>query len=133
MDKLIISVAVTGSFPTRERNPNIPYTPKEIADSAVESWKAGAAIAHIHVRDPKTGKPSKDFNLFREVVDRIRSQCDMLINLTTSGYSIAGIGDDALMEKRVEPLELNTELCSLDIGTMNWGYEILYNPLSWGE
>ena len=84
MEKLIISVAVTGSMPTKQMNPSVPYSPKEIADSAVESWKAGAAIAHIHVRDPNTGKPSKDINLFREVVDRIRSKCDMLINLTTS-------------------------------------------------
>jgi len=133
MDKMIISVAVTGSFPTRAMNPNIPYTPKEIADSAVESWKAGAAIAHIHVRDPKTGKPSKDLNLFREVYDRIRSQCDILINLTTSGYSITGMDDEALMKKRLEPLQLKPELCSFDIGTMNFGHGFVCNTLDWDE
>ena len=133
MEKLIIAVAVTGSMPTKKENPSVPYSPKEIADSAVESWKAGAAVAHIHVRDPDTGKPSKDINLFREVVDRIRSKCDILINLTTSGYSIVGMDDRALMEKRVEPLQLKPEICSLDIGTMNFRDGVFYNTVPWGE
>jgi 3-keto-5-aminohexanoate cleavage enzyme len=133
MDKLIITVAVTGSWPTREMNPNIPYTPREIAESAIESWKGGAAIAHIHVRDPQTGKPSKDINHFREVVDRIRSKSDMIINLTTSSRGIAGVSEEQVMKKRVEPLELRPEICSLDVGTMNFGPEVFLNPPKWGE
>ncbi len=133
MEKLIISVAVTGSIPTKQMNPSIPYSPKEIADSAVESWKAGATVAHIHVRDPNTGKPSKNIHLFREVVERIRSTCDMLINLTTSGYSIVGMDDRALMQKRVEPLQLKPEICSLDIGSINLNDEVVYNSVPWAE
>jgi 3-keto-5-aminohexanoate cleavage enzyme len=76
MAKVIISVAVTGSRPTKEMNPAISYTPKEIAQSAVESYQAGAAIAHIHVRDPKTGRPDFKIELFKEVLDRIRQQCN---------------------------------------------------------
>ena len=64
-NKIIISVAVTGSRPTKEMNPAVPYAPKEIADAAVESHRAGAAIAHIHVRDPETGKPAFKVDVFR--------------------------------------------------------------------
>lgn len=133
MEKLIISVAVTGSMPTKQMNPSVPYSPKEIADSAVESWEAGATVVHIHVRDPNTGKPSKDINLFREVVERIRSKCDMLINLTTTGYGIVGLDDRALMQKRVEPLQLKPEICSLDIGSYNLNDGIFYSTVPWAE
>jgi 3-keto-5-aminohexanoate cleavage enzyme len=133
MEKLIISVAVTGSMPTKQMNPSVPYSPKEIADSAVESWKAGATVAHIHVRDPNTGKPSKDFHLFREVVERIRSKCDMLLNLTTSGYTIVGMDDRTLMQKRVEPLQLKPEICSFDIGSINLNDEVISNTVPWAE
>ena len=133
MEKLIISVAVTGSMPTKQMNPSVPYSPKEIADSAVESWKAGATVVHIHVRDPHTGKPSKDINLFREVVERIRSKCDMLINLTTTGYGIVGLDDRALMQKRVESLQLKPEICSLDIGSYNLNDGIFSSTVPWAE
>ena len=84
-EKTIITAAVVGSSPTKEMNPAVPYTPKEIAEAAIESCRAGAAIAHIHVRDPHTGKPDSSIDLFREIVDRIREACDIVINLTTSG------------------------------------------------
>ena len=85
MAKTIVSVAVVGSGPTKEMNPAVPYTPKDIAQAAIECSRAGAAIAHIHVRDPETGIVCSRLELFAEVVDRIRQECDILINLTTSG------------------------------------------------
>ena len=82
--KVMISCAVTGSADTPGRNPAVPVTPEQIAQSAIDAAKAGAAIVHIHVRDPKTTRPSMDPALYKEVVDRIRgSGSDVLINLTT--------------------------------------------------
>jgi 3-keto-5-aminohexanoate cleavage enzyme len=130
MEKAIITVAVTGSRPTKEMNPAVPYTPEEIAQSAVSSWRAGAAVAHIHVRNPETGEPSSDINLFREVVDRIRAGCDIILNLTTSGLFLQG--EDGL-ETRLRVLELSPEICSLDIGSMNFRDRAFINPPEWGE
>src|ERR1700716_2318975 len=82
--KVMISCAVTGSADTPGRNPAVPVTPEQIATSAIDAAKAGAAIVHIHVRDPQTTRPSMDPALYREVVERIRaSGSDVLINLTT--------------------------------------------------
>src|SRR5213080_1114196 len=82
--KVMISCAVTGSADTPAKNPAVPVTPQQIAASALDAAKAGAAIVHIHVRDPQTTRPSMDPALYREVVDRIRSSgTDVLINLTT--------------------------------------------------
>jgi 3-keto-5-aminohexanoate cleavage enzyme len=117
MNKVIVTVAVNGSRPTKAMNPAVPYTPAEIADAAVEAHRAGAAIAHIHVRDPESGAPSSRLELFAEVLDRIRSCCDMLVNLTTSGLHVAG--QDAL-EQRLAPVQLRPDLCSLDIGSLNF-------------
>ena len=100
MNKVIITAAVSGSFPTKEMNPAVLYSPKEISEAAVESYRAGAAIAHIHVRDPVSGQPDFKIELFKEVVDRIRSQCDMIINLTTSGFNL--LGPD-ITEQRLKP------------------------------
>ena len=108
MEKRIISVAVVGSHPTKSMNPAVPYTPKEIAVQAIESYRAGASIVHIHVGDPITGKPTSRIDLFAEVVERIREACDVIINLTTSGYNIAGSD----ITKRLEPLKLSPDMCS---------------------
>jgi 3-keto-5-aminohexanoate cleavage enzyme len=132
LDKVIITVAVVGSRPTKEDCPAIPYTPQEIAQSALEAWRAGAAIAHIHVRDPKTGAPSHKFELFQEVMERIRGESDMLLNLTTSGLHIQGEAEEVVV-KRLEPLALKPELCSLDIGSMNFQDRVFLNPPAWGE
>jgi len=129
-DKLIISTAVCGSVPSKKQNPNVPYTPMEIANEALESWRAGAAIAHIHVRDPTTGIPSSELKLFSEVVKRIRGESDLLINLTTSGFNIDG---PDVGEKRLEPLELRPELSSLDVGSLNFRDGIFINPSDWVE
>jgi 3-keto-5-aminohexanoate cleavage enzyme len=132
VDKVIITVAVVGSRPTRENCPSLPYTPEEIAQSALEAWRAGAAMAHIHVRDPKTGEPSHQLELFREVVERIRGESDMLLNLTTSGFHISGDAEE-VVEKRLEPLSLKPEMCSLDIGSMNFFDRVFLNPPTWGQ
>src|SRR6267142_733061 len=82
--KVMIACAVTGSADTPGKNPAVPVTPAQIAQSAVDAAKAGAAIVHIHVRDPQTTRPSMDAALYREVVERIRSSStDVVINLTT--------------------------------------------------
>ena len=130
MNKTIITVAVCGSVPTKEMNPAVPYTPKEIADSAIDSYKAGAAIAHIHVRDPETGVPTSDISLFSEVVDRIRNSCDMIINLTTSGINLKG---ENVIEQRLEPVKLLPEICSFDIGSMNFQHRPFINSPEWGR
>ena len=133
---VIITCAVTGAGDTVGKHPAIPVTPKEVANAAIESAKAGAAVAHCHVRDPETGKGSRDPALFREVVDRIRSSdTDVIINLTT-GMGGTWIIDDrdlhnpgegsdfASPEDRVIHVqELLPEICTLDCGTMNFGHD----------
>ena len=129
-DKLIISAAVCGSVPTKEQNPNVPYTPAAIADEALGAWRAGAAIAHIHVPNPQTGAPYSRIEFFAEVVERIRSASDLLINLTTSGFNITG--PDAA-ERRLAPISLKPELCSLDVGSLNFRQGVFLNPTDWVE
>ena len=130
MAKKIISVAVVGSHPTKEMNPAVPYSPKEIAEAAIESHRAGAAIVHVHVRDPETGVPNSRLELFAEVVDRVRQKCDILINLTTSGLNIPG---KDVIEERLEPVSLKPDICSLDVGSMNFGTRVFLNPPEWGR
>ena len=130
----IITCAVTGSGDTAGKHPDLPKTPEEIATAAIDAAKAGAAIAHIHVRDPETGKPSRDVDLYREVVDRIRdSATDVIINLTTGmgGDLFLGPDDDPLsftddtdcvgqMERMAHVEALLPEICSLDCGSFNY-------------
>ena len=142
MEKVILTVALIGGITTREKNPNVPMTPKEIAESAIESYHAGAAICHVHVRDPETHEPSSKFELYREVVERIREKCDMVINLSTGfggrlGYEpgIKGNPWDTLQlkspEERAEHIiKLKPELCSLDVGTLNFGQRAFVNLVS---
>lgn len=134
--EVFITCAVTGSGDTAGRSPHLPVSPSEIADAAIEAAKAGAAIAHCHVRNPETGAPARDPALYREVVERIReSGTDVIINLT------AGMGGDLVLGSTDAPLPLDTrgtdlagaterlahvrdllpEICTLDCGTMNFG------------
>lgn len=129
-EKIIITVAVTGSRPTKEMNPAVPYSPKEIIESAIDSYKAGAAIAHIHVRDPKTGKPDFKVELFKEILEGIRERCDMLVNLTTSGLFIEG---SDIIDQRLQPVNLRPDLCSLDIGSLNFQDRVFINTPQWAE
>jgi 3-keto-5-aminohexanoate cleavage enzyme len=130
MRKVIITAAVTGSRPTKEMNPAVPYTPKEIAEAAVECWRAGAAIAHIHVRDPQSGHPEFKIELFQEVKDQIQQQCDIIINLTTSGLRLNGTN---VIEQRLKPAALRPDICSLDIGSLNFQDKTFMNPPEWGK
>ena len=137
MDKLIITVAVIGGTTTREKTPYPPMTPQEIAESAIESYHAGAAACHIHVRDPQTHASSMKFELFKEVYERIREKCDMVINLSTgSGGRLfhdpqSNTWDTSELksaEERVEHvLKLKPDLCSLDVGTLNFGVRAFVN------
>ena len=134
--KVMISCAVTGSADSAGKNPAVPVTPEQIAASAIDAAKAGAAIVHIHVRDPKTTLPSMDGALYAEVVDRIRqSGTDVVINLTTGpGGRFSPDADDPMKpgpgttlrtpRQRVQHvLDLRPEICSLDMGSMNMGAE----------
>ncbi len=134
--EVFITCAVTGSGDTTGKSHLVPITPEQIANDAIEAAKAGAAIAHCHVRDPETGAPSRDLELYREVMDRIRaSDTDVVINLT------AGMGGDIILGSAEAPLplddssdlvgasvrtehvrELTPEICTLDCGTMNFSH-----------
>ena len=132
---VFITCAVTGSGDTAGKSPHVPRSPKEIATSAIDAARAGAAIVHCHVRDPETGAPSRSNDLYREVTERIRdAEVDVVLNLT------AGMGGDMIFGNTEQPLPLNPvgtdmagatervshvaeclpEICTLDCGTMNF-------------
>jgi len=132
--EVFITCAVTGSGGTQDRSPHVPRSPKQIADSAIAAAQAGAAVVHCHVRDPETGKPSRDLALYREVAERVRdSATDVVLNLT------AGMGGDLLFdgtetmarmsqrsdmagaaERVAHIVQCRPEICTLDCGTMNF-------------
>ena len=132
--EVFITCAVTGSGGTQDRSPHVPRSPKEIAESAIKAAKAGAAVVHCHVRDPETGKPSRNLKLYRELTDRVReSDTDVVLNLT------AGMGGDMIFGSSEAPFPLAEgtdmvgatervahiaeclpEICTLDCGTMNF-------------
>ena len=131
---VIVTCAVTGAGDTTGRSDHVPVPPRQIADAAIEASRAGAAIAHLHVRDPETGKGSRDPALFREAVDLVRaSDTDVVINLTagmggdwvpsTEDPSLPGPGTDMIgPEERLAHIrECLPEICSLDCGTLNFG------------
>jgi 3-keto-5-aminohexanoate cleavage enzyme len=130
MEKVIITAAVTGSRPTKEMNPAVPYTPEEIAQASIECFHAGAAIVHIHVRDPETGRPETKIELYKEILDRIRAECNLIVNLTTSGLHI---DEPDPVETRLQPLSLRPDICSLDVGSVNFTDQVFINPPDWGE
>ncbi len=120
MEKTIITVAPTGAWPGKEHNPNIPLTPKEIANDVYACWQAGASVAHLHMRDDE-GKGTMNKEKFKETVELIRSQCDIIVNLTTSGDLQAT--DETRMAHLIE---LKPELASFDAGTMNWMHNSIF-------
>ncbi|MFJ5622538.1 3-keto-5-aminohexanoate cleavage protein [Peribacillus loiseleuriae] len=142
--KVIVTSAVTGAGDTTKKSSHVPITPKEIANAAIESAKAGATIAHIHVRDPKTGALSHDPQLFREVVERVReSDTDVILNITAGGGgdwipsqedpAVGGPGTDIQTpEERHEPVgTLLPEICTLDCGSLNFGNQLYISPTDW--
>ncbi|MCR4520037.1 3-keto-5-aminohexanoate cleavage protein [Bosea sp. 47.2.35] len=138
--KTILTCAVTGNLTTRDQHPGLPVTPAEIATAAIEAGKAGAAVVHIHARDPATTKGSMDLALFREIVDRIRqSGSDVILNLSTGegGRYIPSLDNPAVAapgttlttpERRVAHVEaLKPEICTLDLNTMFSGSAVVIN------
>jgi len=119
--KVIITCAVTGSIHTPSMSPHLPVTPAEIAKAAIGAAEAGAAIVHLHARDPKDGSPSQDPSLFHEFLPQIAVASDVIINITTGGAATMTIED------RLQPaLQLKPEVASLNMGSMNFGlYEML--------
>jgi uncharacterized protein (DUF849 family) len=137
---IIVTCAVTGGDDVANRYPNVPVTPEQIANAAIDACKAGAAIAHIHVRDPETGKPAMQTKLYREVVERIRdSGSPVIVNLTTgpgarfvpsnseANTAAAGSNLRPPEERVAHILELRPDICSLDMGTLNFGRGALVN------
>lgn len=137
---VIITCAVTGNLTTRDQHPGLPATPHEIAQACLDAADAGAAIAHIHVRDPVTAEPSMELSLYEETVRLIREKNDALIlNLTTgpggrfvpsdADPAVAGPGTTLLRpEKRLEHVvALKPEICTLDFNTMNSGGQVVIN------
>lgn len=126
-DKVIISCAITGAIHTPAMSPYLPITPDQIAESAIGAARAGAAIVHLHARDPRDGRPTQDPGLFKQFLPKIRSACDVVVNITTGGSQTMTV------EERMQPaLQLTPELASLNMGTMNFGlYEMLPRQKSW--
>src|SRR4030088_1915014 len=138
--KVMISCAGTGSADTPGRNPAVPVTPPQIAQSAIDAAKAGTAIVHVHVRDPQPTRPSMELALYREVVERIRdSGTDVLINLTTGPGArfVPGKEDPekpgpgttikSPAERVRHVVALKPDICSLDMGSMNMGPHVFVN------
>lgn len=121
MNKVIISCAVTGAIHTPSMSPYLPVTPQQIARASIEAAEAGAAIVHLHARDPVTGRPSQDVGLYREFLAPIKAASPVVLNLTTGGSPTMAL------EERLQPaLQLKPELASLNMGSMNFGlYEML--------
>jgi uncharacterized protein (DUF849 family) len=139
-EKVFITCAVTGNLTTPEQTPYLPKSPEEIVEAALGAAEAGAAIVHIHVREPRTGKPSMELAYYKEVVERIRARNSQLIlNITTGpGGRFVPSEDDPKVaapgttlispEKRVEHIAiLKPEICTLDLNTMNSGGQVVIN------
>ncbi len=116
MSKIIITCAVTGSIHTPTMTPHLPITPQEIAHEGIGAVEAGAAILHLHARDPQTGHPSAEPALFMDFLNRIRQRTEAIANLTTGGSA-----QMSLDERLAGPKEASPEMCSLNLGSMNFG------------
>lgn len=115
MDKVIVTCAVTGAIHTPTMSDALPVTPQQIAEQAVAAAEAGAAILHLHARDPQSGRPTPDPAVFRAFLPQIRERCDAILNITTGG------GLDMSVEERIAaPVLLSPEMCSLNMGSMNF-------------
>ena len=124
MKKVIITAAVTGAATFPSQSPHIPITPKEIADEAVVAWKVGAAVVHIHARNPEDGRPSADVELYREIITDIKAHCDVVIGITT------GAGAGMSIEQRTATISLfKPELGSLNMGSINFSMHPLLDRI----
>jgi uncharacterized protein (DUF849 family) len=140
VDKVIITCAVTGNHTTPAMTPHLPITPEQIADACLGAAESGAAIAHVHVRDPSTGKPSMELEYYRDVVERVRARNrELILNITTGpggrfvpsdeDPKVAGPGTNFLRpELRVAHIAaLRPDICTLDLNTMTFGKEVVIN------
>ncbi|WP_163577272.1 BKACE family enzyme [Halomonas faecis] len=141
---VILTCAVTGAGDTTGKNPHVPVTPQQIADDCIAAAKAGASVAHIHVRDPETGGISHSLEHFREVMERVReADTDIVMNITAGGGgdwipdaedpTRGGPGSDIQTpaERHAPVAELLPELCTLDCGSLNFGDMVYVNPADW--
>ncbi len=114
--KVIITCAPTGAIHTPSMSPHLPVTPDEIADASIAAAEAGATILHLHARDPDDGRPTQDPDVFRQFLPRIKESCDSVINITTGG------SPHMTVDERLQPaLQLQPEVASLNMGSMNFG------------
>lgn len=138
--KIFITCAITGNLTTPEQTPHLPITPEQISDACLGAAEAGAAIVHIHVRDPATGKPSMELEYYRDVVERIRARnTQLILNITTGpgGRFVPSLDEPRVAapgttlmapEKRVAHIAaLRPEICTIDLNTMNSGGEVVIN------
>lgn len=141
---VILTCAVTGAGDTADKNPNVPVTPQQIADSCIEAARAGASVAHIHVRDPETGGVSHSLDHYREVMQRVReADTDIVMNITAGGGgdwipdvkdpTRGGPGTDIQTpaERHAPVGELLPEMCTLDCGSLNFGDMVYINTADW--
>ncbi len=126
-NKVIITCAVTGAIHTPSMSPHLPITPAEIAEAAIGAARAGAAVVHLHAREPKDGRPTQDPKMFMQFLPQIKAASDVVINLTTGGAPTMTIQD------RLQPaLQLKPEVASLNMGSMNFGlYEMVPRVKEW--
>jgi len=125
--KVIITCAVTGSVHTPSMSPYLPVTPDQIAADAIAAAEAGASILHLHARDPKDGRPTADPDVFMQFLPRIKQATDAVINITTGGSSLM-----TLDQRLVAPLRAEPEMCSLNMGSMNFAlFPMLDKPREW--
>jgi len=125
--KVIITCAVTGSIHTPTMSPHLPITPDEVAKDAIAAAEAGASILHLHARDPKDGRPTPSADVFMEFLPRIKQQTNAVVNITTGG------GHGMTLQDRLQaPLKAKPEMCSLNMGSMNFGlYPMLSRYKDW--
>lgn len=124
MEKLIVTAGLTGSRIGKTQTPHIPVSPEEIVRAGVEAWQAGAAVLHVHVRDPRTGLGTQDLAVFAPVVEALRRETDAVLCLTTSGIP----GRNLPVEERLAPLALRPEMASFDAGSLNTPAGVFLNP-----
>lgn len=123
MSKVIVTAAITGAIHTPSMSPYLPVTPKQIADEAVRAYEEGAAVAHIHVRNPENGMPVSDMELFKEVVTDVKSRCNIILCLTTGGSLGASTADRVKVVHTFKP-----ELASFNFGSINFAlFHVLSN------
>ena len=126
MDKLIITAALTGAEVTKEKQPNLPVTPDEIAQEAEKAYEAGASIVHVHAREDN-GDPTQDYEKYKEIKEKIEERCPVIFQPSTGGATWHSV------EERIQPVELKPEMATLSCGTCNFGNDVFMNTQEYME